>query len=141
MSVDQLMTKNVVTVNMDDRLKVVRDLFIKHRFHHLLVVDDNHVLVAVISDRDYFKATTPTVDLPAARAKDLATLDKRVHQIVKRKLVSIRQGDSLKHAITTFKQYKVSCLPVVNPDGKPVGVITWRDIINWLYEKINKSQS
>lgn len=136
-SIDKLMSKNVVCVDMDDRLKVVRDLFIGHRFHHLLVVNSQKELVGVISDRDYFKATTPTVDLPAANSKDLATLDKRVHQIIKRKLVCIREGDSFKHVITTFKQYKVTCLPVVNEENKPVGIITWRDIINWLYEKVS----
>ena len=137
MSVEKLMSKSLVCVDMDDRLDVVRQLFIRHKFHHLLVVDKKRQLVAVISDRDYFKATAPNVELPSAKGKDLATLDKRVHQIVTRKLVSIKQGDSLKTAITTFKQFKVSCLPVVNDDNKPVGIITWRDIIDWLYEKVS----
>lgn len=136
MSVDSIMTKTVVSVDMDDRLAVVRDLFVRHRFHHLLVTETNGKLVGVISDRDYFKATTPNVDLPAANSKDLATLQKRVHQIQTRKLVCIQSGDSLKNAITKFKQYKVSCLPVVNIDGKPIGIITWRDLINWLYQKV-----
>lgn len=137
MSVDTIMTKKVVSVDMDDRLEVVRDLFVRHRFHHLLVTEKNGKVVGVISDRDYFKATTPNVDLPAANTKDLATLQKRVHQIQSRKLVSIQTGDSLKNAITKFKQYKVSCLPVVNTDGKPIGIITWRDLINWLYQKVS----
>ena len=136
MSIDALMTKKVVCVDMDDRLHVVRDLFIRHKFHHLLVTNKKRELVGIISDRDYFKATTPNVDLPAAKAKDLATLDKRVHQIVTRKLVAIEQGKSLKTAITTFKQFKVSCLPVVDKNNHPVGIITWRDLINWLYDKV-----
>ncbi|MBT0585984.1 CBS domain-containing protein [Alteromonas oceanisediminis] len=136
MSVEKLITKNVVSVNMDDRLTMVRDQFIRKRFHHLLVVDNNNTLIGVISDRDYFKATTPTVDKPSATSKDLATLDKRVHQILSRKPVSIKQSDSLKNAISKFRQFKVSCLPVVNERNQPIGIITWRDIIDWLYTKL-----
>lgn len=136
MSLNKLMTRNVVVVDIDDRLHVVRDLFIRHKFHHLLVVDKEKRLVSVVSDRDYFKATTPNVDRPAANAKDLATLDKRVHQIASHKLVSISEGSSIKQAITSFRQYNVSCLPVVNDDNKPVGIITWRDVIYWLYDRI-----
>lgn len=136
MSLEQLMTRNVVVVDMDDRLHVVRQLFVRHKFHHLLVVDKERRLVSVISDRDYFKATTPNIDRPAASSKDLATLEKRVHQIASRKLVSIDEGATIKQAITSFRQYKVSCLPVVNEENKPVGIITWRDVIHWLYDRI-----
>ena len=130
------MTKNVVCVDMDDRLHRVRELFIQKKFHHLLVVNKNNELVAVISERDYFKATTPKVDLPSASSQDLATLNKRVHQIVTRKLVSINQKDSFKLAIMGFQENKVSCLPVVNEKKHPVGIITWRDVINWLYSRV-----
>jgi acetoin utilization protein AcuB len=136
-SVDSIMTKKVVSVDMDDRLEVVRELFVRHRFHHLLVTDKKGCLVGVISDRDYFKETTPNVDLPAANTKDLATLQKRVHRIPTRKLVCIEAGDSLKNAITKFRQYKISCLPVVNSERKPIGIITWRDLIRWLYDRVS----
>lgn len=137
MSIDRIMSKKVVCVGIDDRLAVVRELFIRHKFHHLLVVNKDGELMGVISDRDYFKATTPNVDMPAADKKDLATLDKRVHQILNRKLIAVNQGTSLKTAITTFKQFKISCLPVVDNKNLPVGVITWRDLINWLYTKVS----
>ena len=91
MSLNKLMTRNVVVVDIDDRLHVVRDLFIRHKFHHLLVVDKEKRLVSVVSDRDYFKATTPHVDRPAANANDLATLHKRVHQLASHTLVTLRE--------------------------------------------------
>jgi len=56
MKIEEIMSNNVTCINMDERLDVTA-LFIKHKFHHLLVVNSNDELIAVISERDYLKAT------------------------------------------------------------------------------------
>jgi acetoin utilization protein AcuB len=137
MKVEEVMSDNITCIGLDERLFVVRDLFIQHKFHHLMVIDNNNRLVAVISERDYFKATNSNLELPAANKKDLAMLNKRVHQIVSKKLVSIKQFTSFSEAIKIFHDTGVSCLPVVNSDYKPVGILSWRDIVSWLYSKVN----
>ncbi|TYK67014.1 CBS domain-containing protein [Colwellia echini] len=136
MKIDDIMSTNITCIDLDQRLTEVRELFIKHEFHHLLVTDDKNNLVGVISERDYLKATNSNLELPTANDKDLAMLNKRVHQIMSKKLVSIKQFTSFNDAIRVFHDTGVSCLPVVNSDNKPVGIITWRDIINWLYSKV-----
>jgi acetoin utilization protein AcuB len=137
MKVEDIMSSNVTCINMDERLAVVRELFAKHQFHHLLVVNNAGELVAVISERDYFKATNANQELPTANQKDLAMLNKRVHQIVRKKLVAIDQFSSFSAAIKVFHDNGVSCLPVINSSNKPVGLVTWRDIVRWLYDKAN----
>ncbi len=137
MKVEEVMANNVICINMDDRLTRVRALFIEHKFHHLLVVNDSGELVGVISERDYFKATNSNQELPTANSKDLAMLNKRVHQIVSRKLVAIPEQSSFSAAIKLFHDTGVSCLPVINSKNKPVGILTWRDIVKWLYGKVN----
>ena len=137
MKIEEIMSEEVTCINLDDRLSVVRELFIKHKFHHLMVTDSKNQLIAVISERDYLKATNSNIELPAANEKDLAMLNKRVHQIVSKKLVAIKQFSPFSEAIKTG----MSCLPVINSNNQPVGVITSRDIIKWLYSKVNSSKS
>ncbi|WP_114325772.1 CBS domain-containing protein [Candidatus Colwellia aromaticivorans] len=137
MKVEEIMSENVTCIDLDERLSIVRELFIKHKFHHLMVTDSNNGLVAVISERDYLKATNSNLELPTASEKDLAMLNKRVHQIVSKKLVAIKQFTSFSEAIKIFHDTGVSCLPVINSDNKPVGILTWRDIVSWLYSKVN----
>ena len=137
MKVEEVMASNVICINMDDRLTVVRELFIKHKFHHLLVINNNGELIAVLSERDYFKATNSNQELPSANDKDLAMLNKRVHQIVSKKLVAIQELSTFSAAIKLFHDTGVSCLPVINSKNKPVGILTWRDIVKWLYGKVN----
>ena len=114
MKIEEIMSGNITCIDLDERLSVVRELFIKHKFHHLMVIDHNNELVAVISERDYFKATNSNLELPTASDKDLAMLNKRVHQIVSKKLVAIREFTSFNEAIKTFHDTGVSCLPVIN---------------------------
>jgi len=141
MKIEEIMSEEVTCINLDDRLSVVRELFIKHKFHHLMVTDSKNQLIAVISERDYLKATNSNLELPAANEKDLAMLNKRVHQIVTKKLVAIKQFSPFSEAIKTFHDTGMSCLPVINSNNQPVGVITSRDIIKWLYSKVNSSKS
>jgi len=135
MKIEEIMSTNITSVDLYERLVVVRQLFIKHKFHHLMVTNDKGELVGVISERDYLKATNSNIELPTANDKDLAMLNKRVHQVISKELVAIKQFTSFNEAIKIFHDTKVSCLPIINSNNKPVGIITWRDIINWLYSK------
>ena len=42
--------------------------------------------------------------------------------------VTLRAGDSLKHAHTTMDLHNVSGIPITEPDGKLVGILTRRDL-------------
>jgi acetoin utilization protein AcuB len=63
------------------------------------------------------------------RAQDLATLQRRVHQIMTRKLVSTGADASVVRAAELMLEHHISCLPVVNGAGRPVGIVTWRDLL------------
>ena len=60
MALGDIMTARIVTVQMDDRLEVVKEIFEIRNFHHLRVVDENK------------------------KSRDLATFNQRVHQIMTR---------------------------------------------------------
>ena len=131
MKISKFMSKDIVTTEMDDSLSKVKSLFEKTGFHHLLVVEDNK-LVGVLSDRDLLKALSPALDTIAATTKDIACLNKKVHQIMTRKPTALDESSLLKNAITLFNQNKISCIPVINSDEVPVGILSWRDIMREL---------
>lgn len=136
MKISQIMSTPVVTVGMDDRLQQVYEIFNKAKFHHLLVVD-GHKLQGVVSDRDLLKALSPRVGSVMATDHDNASLNKRVHQIMSRKLVVINQNQTVLHAVKLFNTNNISCLPVVNDAGEWVGIVSWRDI----FKKIEAMKS
>jgi acetoin utilization protein AcuB len=122
------MTSPVVTVEMDDTLSEIKHIFDNAAFHHLLVVEGGK-LFGIISDRDLFKALSPHIGTAAERNKDLATLNKKAHQILNRKPYTLLPTASLYDAIDIFNESKVSCIPVVNEQQQPVGILSWRDVM------------
>lgn len=131
MHIEDIMTKNLVVVKLDDTLAHVKNLFELKGFHHLGVVEGGK-LMGVISDRDLLKAISPNLGTASETMKDVACLNKRVHQIMSRKPVTIEAHKGMFHAIQMFNRHKISCLPVVDAQQKPVGMLSWRDIMRYI---------
>jgi acetoin utilization protein AcuB len=132
MTLGKIMTARIVTVEMDDRLEVVKEIFDTMRFHHLLVVDEHKKLSGVLSDRDLLRALSPYVGSATETARDLATLNKRVHQIMTRQPITLRQESGIAEAVELLLKNRISCLPIVDDDFKPVGIVSWRDLLRTL---------
>ena len=134
MSIRKIMSSPPVTVELDDSISVVNDIFKNTRFHHLLVVE-NDELYGVVSDRDLLKALSPNIGTAAEKPADLATLNKRVHQIMSRKPIIMKEEESIHKAIEIFDDNPISCIPVVDNNNKPIGILSWRDLIRAIRER------
>jgi acetoin utilization protein AcuB len=132
MAMSDIMTARVVTVEMDDRLEVVKDIFDTMSFHHLLVVDEHKKLSGVVSDRDLLRALSPYVGSAAETARDLATLNKRVHQIMSRRPITLHPQSGVADAVNLLLAHRISCIPIVDHENRPVGIVSWRDVLKSL---------
>ena len=141
MDVGSIMTRRVVSVEMDDRLDVVKTIFDTLKFHHLLVVDSGGKLKGVVSDRDLLKALSPYVGSAAENARDIATLNRRVHQIMSRNLITLPPSASISEAVKLFLEQRISCIPIVDQALKPVGILSWRDVLKTLLSGPNAGAS
>lgn len=129
-TIKTIMTRNIITVDMDATLRSVRDILDHHSFHHMLVVEDGR-LVGVISDRDVLEHTSPFVGTLGERRQDAASLSRKAHQIMSRSLVSVDQEATIVQAGKLMLERKVSCLPVIGSHEGPIGLVTWRDLLLW----------
>ncbi|NDW15154.1 CBS domain-containing protein [Alteromonas genovensis] len=139
MSVANIMSKRVVSVYMDDSLQSLRELFAATGFHHLVVVHDNK-LQGIISDRDLLKAVSPFVDTISERMADRATLDKRAHQIMTREVITLSPESSIFTAIELFNSNKISCIPIVDEKSQPVGMVSWRDVMRFMQQRVESKR-
>jgi len=137
-AVDKIMSRKLVTVEMDDSLHEIREIFEHVRFHHILVVDNNR-LMGVISDRDLLKAVSPYASTVAERPRDAATLRKRAHQIMNHKPITIFTDGNVLEAMHLFIDKKISCLPVLNRDETIAGILTWHDILKAIIHTVEKA--
>ena len=128
MKVDKIMSKRLITVKMDDKLKAVKVIFDNADIHHLLVVEADK-LFGVVSDRDMLRALSPNIGTIIEMNRDTITLNKRVHQIMSSKPITLTPDADISDVIEIFNNHDISCIPVVDNENKPVGIISWRDII------------
>ena len=128
MNVKEIMSKELITVKMDDKLKAVKVIFDNVNIHHLLVVEADK-LFGVVSDRDMLKALSPNIGTIVEMNRDTITLNKRVHQIMTNEPVTLAPDADISDAIEIFSKHDISCIPVVDDENRPVGIISWRDII------------
>jgi acetoin utilization protein AcuB len=92
----------------------------------------------VISDRDLLKSVSPFIDTLQATAHDKFTLNKKVHQIMSRKPITLTNSADVYEAISLFNQHNISCIPIVNEKGTPIGIVSWRDILRAIEANHNK---
>jgi len=107
-------------------------MFDKERFHHFVVMENDQV-VGVISDRNILRAISPFLgNKMMARAQDEQTLRLRIHKIMSRELVKIREDVSIIKACDTLLKNRVSCLLVFDENESLIGILTMRDIVAWV---------
>jgi acetoin utilization protein AcuB len=76
-----------------------------------------------------WKALSPNLGTSRESYIDLATLKKRVHQIMSRDPITLKPDAAVQEAIRVFNSHRISCIPIVDDDFKPVGIVSWRDIL------------
>ena len=126
MIVASIMTRKVVTVEMDDPLWTIREIFENVKFHHILVVDDRK-LVGVISDRDFLNAISPFLDTLSENICD----SRKAHKIMSRKLITVDAQTSIGKASDLLLENNISCLPVISHQGSVEGIVSWKDILKF----------
>ena len=124
----ELMSGPPITVGLDATLGTLRQIFVSHGVQHVLVVEDS-VLRGVVSDREVLRALSPYLDTASAQARDLQTLRRPVHQVMDHHPVTVRPEAGLEEIAARVAAHRFSWLPVVEPTGHPLGVVTWRDLL------------
>ena len=136
MRVASIMTEKVLKVRMDDSIGTMWDIFENVEFHHLLVVEERK-LVGILSDRDILRVISPFLHTLSEKDRDLTILNKKVHQIMTRKPITVGKNTSIEEASRLLLEKNISCLPVTSPEGEIDGIVTWKDILKFYLQERN----
>lgn len=118
-SVGDFMTRDLVTVNEEDDLALAESMLRLGGIRHLPVVRRGQ-LVGLVTHRDLLRSAA-SQDRRTTRAGDIMTRD----------IESVRPGTSLVRAARLMLEKKFGCLPVVEDDGRLVGIITEADFVRF----------
>lgn len=128
MTVEDIMSRDLVTVAPDTTLMEIRKLLYEGGFHHLLVVE-NDELRGVISDRDVLRAISPFLDTYSEEQRDVQTLARAAREIMRMDPITVTPDGEIEEASQRLLDNKISSLPVVE-DGELVGIVTTKDLLH-----------
>lgn len=129
MKVKDLMRTNVVTLHVTDALAIAEDIMNMGRIRHLPVVDADNRVVGLVTQRDLFKASISSV-LGFDRTKEHEWLGKvTVRDVMTKKVTMIEPEGGVVEAVDKLVTDKIGCLPVVDGQGKLLGLLTETDCL------------
>ena len=135
-TIQDIMSRRLLSVTPDDTVQRIQEIFDSHNIHHVLVVEDRE-LMGIISDRDILRSISPYVDTLAATSRDTETLKRRAHQVMTRHPTTVTADLEIIEAAQLLLDSSFTCLPVVNDQDRPTGIVTWHDIMRWLLRQVS----
>lgn len=132
-----IMSTDLMMVQSDDKVVIVRDIMEANGIHHVPVVNFNK-LVGLISKSDllhFLKGMNYNSyqDL----MNDVRLKNYIAAEIMTEDLECLQPEDSIEKAIELFQKNRFHAIPIVKGDNELIGILTTFDIINMIVEKVN----
>lgn len=129
-SISKIMTSEVQTVHVGQKLSEVRRQLADNAYHHVPVVSGKQ-LVGMISATDMLRLSLAVYGVDE-RALD-AMLDSQhtIESVMTKELTTLSVKDTVRHAAEVLGEGRFHSLPVVE-DGDLVGLVTTTDLIRYL---------
>lgn len=103
-----------VTITLGSTVKDALNMMEEYHIGGIPVVDENCILKGIVTNRDL---------------RFERNLDRKVDEVMTSKnLVTTDQSTNLEEAADILQKYKIEKLPVVDKDGRLVGLVTYKDI-------------
>jgi CBS domain-containing protein len=126
--VKERMTKNPATVKPEDGLQEAIWKMERGHFRHLPVVDENGKLIGMLSDRD-IRLIRPSLAFVGKEDAMVQLWSIAVQQAAVFDPIKVRHDTTLKESAELMLRWHVGGLPVVDEEGKLVGIITYTDLL------------
>ena len=132
MFVRNFMTTKVITIDPKADIARARTLMIRHRFRHLPVIQEDNMLVGMISDRDLRSALGSTYfhEFGDRGTDTEVQTSVRVQNVMTRNPIYLSLSATIQDALLLIEKKRIGAFPVVNENHALVGIISDRDLLN-----------
>lgn len=126
--VSSIMTKNVIVQTEDQTIQAISRTMYENNIGNVLIVknhgtqhsvENQNKVIGIITERDIVRIVG---------SFDQTLYHIPVRELMSKPVISITPSSSLKDAIETMQLKNIRRLPIIESEGKLVGIITARDI-------------
>jgi len=134
-TISNYMVKDPIGVSSDVSLEDIMQLMTKKNLSHLIVSNDDSDVVGVISKTDILSKVKYLLRETTGKTySDLVTNSITANDIMTANFIPVKPDDSVDYGVELLLQKEFHCLPVVE-DGKPVGIVTFYDLLKGYYQE------
>lgn len=130
MRVEEVMTRQVVTIAPDETLEKASELMKSNGIRSLVVINKARGVVGIVTDSDLILRGMAKGDFREVKVKDVMTGNP----------VVVNHDDDLFYVINRMRQGKFRRLPVVK-QGELIGIVSITDIAPFMVEYVKKLTS
>ncbi|MCU0588206.1 MAG: CBS domain-containing protein [Syntrophobacteraceae bacterium] len=130
MFIDKSMTREVITIQPEASIVEASERMEKHRVHQLPVVDQENVLLGIVTDRDIRSALPSDLlyDEEALKAQERASAV-LVKDVMAKNVYTVSPANTLEDALLLMERKPVGAFPVVDEKNRVIGIISVRDLM------------
>lgn len=110
---------NVVTIKPEQTVRDALSVLAKYNYGALVVADDNRKPIGIISERDVVRLAVKNENCFDIPIRDVMTTNL---------IVGVPQDD-LRAVANTMTEKRIRHLPVVDADGKLIGIVSIGDVV------------
>ena len=130
MFVHYYMTPEPMTLGPDHTIAEAIEILNTHTFRHIPVVDDDMVLLGMLTDRDLRSARPSTV----ASSKERHNVEEKVHKTPVSKVMTtdclyLSRLSTLDRALLLLQSKNIGALPVLNDNQQVIGIFSVLDLM------------
>jgi CBS domain-containing protein len=131
--VKEIMTKEVFTVQENEKLSTVVEMFRRHKIRHIPVLEGKKI-TGIISRTDINRLTFGALFENQDGADEAVLEILSLNQVMTSKPKVVSEDDSIKEIAEIFATEEFHALPVV-ANGELKGIVTTTDVIKYLLDQ------
>lgn len=115
----EIMSQEVITLTADASVADAWQLFQRHGFHHIPIVNEDHIVLAMLSDRDILQGPGIQKNINLEKIMGFAT----------QQVFCFSPDTDIRQATRILYEYDLGALPIISEDNNLIGIVSRTDIM------------
>ncbi|PKF62459.1 hypothetical protein CW745_03235 [Psychromonas sp. psych-6C06] len=130
--------KEFTVVEFDERLSSIKKRFENCEDQHFIILD-NKQCAGVLCREDYHAAVSPYIGTKGEQKRDLLTLSKRAHQIMRKDFFCLHIDAPIEKALHFFAQHPSDVIIINNYNNTCLGITTAQALLTYQLSESEKA--
>jgi len=115
----EIMTNQIITLTADADVNDAWQLFQKHGFHHIPIIDKDNIVLAMLSERDILQGPGVQKNISLENIMPFASSQ----------VFCFSADTDIRQATRILYEYDLGALPIISEDHQLLGIVSRTDII------------